>query len=274
MCTTCGCGNPEEPVQITVAGQVPENQNGHYHHSHDHHHGHDHQHRHSHTHMGNTQQLIELEADILQGNNLLAERNRGYFEALGVLAINLVSAPGSGKTTILEETIKSLKNELPVYVIEGDQQTLNDANRIKSAGAPAIQVNTGMGCHLDADMINKAMKKLEIKGDSFLFIENVGNLVCPSMFDLGETKRVVIMSTTEGEDKPLKYPNMFETSHVCLINKIDLLPYVNYDLEKAKLYALKVNHHLEFIEMSATTGDGMQQWIDWLKQQLNKLKTS
>jgi hydrogenase nickel incorporation protein HypB len=180
----------------------------------------------------------------------LAERNRGHFEALKIVAFNLVSSPGSGKTAILERTIREKGSELNCYVIEGDQQTMNDAERIKSAGAPVIQINTGNGCHLDALMVNKAIKDLKIAEGSTLFIENVGNLVCPALFDLGETKRVVIISVTEGEDKPAKYPNMFETAQLCLINKTDLLPYLDFDLEKFKSIAtLKVNHHIEFIEI-------------------------
>ncbi len=175
-----------------------------------------------------------------------------------------MSSPGSGKTSILERTIKDMKDKLNFYIIEGDQQTMNDAERIGNAGAPVIQVNTGNGCHLDAEMINKAVKQLNVKDNSLVIIENVGNLVCPSLFDLGESKRIVIMSTTEGEDKPVKYPTIFERADICIINKIDLLPYLNYDLEKAKNYALRVNHHLQFIEVSATTGEGMEKWYELL----------
>jgi hydrogenase nickel incorporation protein HypB len=195
-------------------------------------------------------------------------KNRGYFEAKNILTLNLVSSPGSGKTSLLERTIKDKNTEHSFYVIEGDQQTMNDANRIEAAGAPAVQVNTGNGCHLEADMILKAVQKLQPKDNSILVIENVGNLVCPSMFDLGESKRVVVISVTEGEDKPLKYPNMFHSSDICIINKTDLLPYVDFDVEKAKAYALQVNHHLEFFELSVKTGEGMDNWYNWLKNQL------
>jgi len=208
---------------------------------------------------------VEIEEDILGKNNLLAERNRGYFEAKGILSLNLVSSPGSGKTSLLERTIKDLGKELPFFIIEGDQQTMNDANRIQEAGAPVVQVNTGQGCHLDADMVNRAVKKLEPADKSVLMIENVGNLVCPAMFDLGESSRVVIMSVTEGEDKPAKYPYMFQTSDICIINKTDLLPYLDFDLEKAREYALKINPKLEFIELSVKTGEGMDHWYDWLR---------
>ncbi|MBU2651553.1 MAG: hydrogenase nickel incorporation protein HypB, partial [Bacteroidetes bacterium] len=216
---------------------------------------------------------ITLEQDVLHKNNLLAERNRGYFEARNILTLNLVSSPGSGKTTLLEKTIKELKDNTSIFVIEGDQQTLNDARRIQDAGAPVVQVNTGSGCHLDASMVNKAVKKLEPADHALLFIENVGNLVCPSMFDLGEQYRVVIMSVTEGDDKPAKYPNMFATSHLCIINKTDLLPHVDFDVAKARDYAMKVNHHLEFIELSARSGEGMQEWFRWLSGKLEELQT-
>ncbi|MEN8138868.1 MAG: hydrogenase nickel incorporation protein HypB [Bacteroidota bacterium] len=279
MCTTCGCGSDEDEVKITLAGEENEQVHQHSHdgHSHHHPHGHSHhdhshhdQHHHhgqdGHTHDHSLYKTIDLEVDVLSQNNLLAERNRGYFEAKNILALNLVSSPGSGKTTLLESTLKAVNNKLDCYVIEGDQQTMNDANRINATGVPVVQVNTGSGCHLDSDMINKAVKKLKPKENSIVFIENVGNLVCPSMFDLGEEKRVVIMSVTEGDDKPLKYPDMFQSSNLCIINKIDLAPYVDFDIEKSIENAKKVNHHLEFIELSATTGEGMEKWIEWLER--------
>ena len=210
--------------------------------------------------------MIELEQDILQENNLLAERNRGYLEAKNILAFNLVSSPGSGKTALLERSLQALLPGTPCYVVEGDQQTTNDADRIAATGAPVVQVNTGKGCHLDSAMVNSAVKKLKPADDSLLFIENVGNLVCPSLFDLGESSRVVIISVTEGDDKPIKYPDMFHSSDLCIINKIDLLPYVPFDVEKCKDYARRVNHHLEFIELSAYTGEGMEQWIEWIEK--------
>jgi len=256
MCGTCGCGKDDE-IRIFKPGEE------HTHDGHHHHHDHAHPHTHDHDHHRGTE--INLELDILHKNNLLAERNRGFFDAMNITAINLVSSPGSGKTTLLERTIKDIGSDHDLFVIEGDQQTMNDAKRIEEAGAPVVQVNTGNGCHLDARMVNDAVKKLDIAGKAILLIENVGNLVCPSMFDLGESKRVVIISTTEGEDKPLKYPNMFQTSDICIINKTDLLPYLDFDTEKAIEYALRVNHHLEFIELSAKTGEGMRKWLDWLK---------
>lgn len=255
MCGTCGCGEH------------------HHHHEHDHDHGHEHHHHHH-----DESKVITLEQDILQRNNLLAERNRGYFEAKEMFCLNLMSSPGSGKTTLLEETVRHLVEavrEQPsprIYVVEGDQQTSNDADRIAALNIPVFQVNTGTGCHLEADMVNHAVKHLAPENGSILFIENVGNLVCPAMFDLGESKKVVIVSTTEGDDKPLKYPHIFLEADVCIINKIDLAPYLNTNVETLRNNALKVNHHLEVFEVSATKGDGMQAWCDWLLAELAKCK--
>jgi len=268
MCSTCGCGQPDEAVKILRHGEE-EQANMNAHHAHDHHHHDDHNHDGHHHHAQTSQ--VDLEKNILHENDLLAQRNRGFLEAKNVFAINMVSSPGSGKTTLLEESIKRLKSEMELAIIEGDQQTMNDADRIAATGVPVVQVNTGKGCHLDAHMVLHAIKKLELKQNSVLFIENVGNLVCPAMFDLGENKRVVIISVTEGEDKPLKYPYMFDSSQVCIINKTDLLPYVQFDVEKVKEYALRINHHLEFFELSATTGEGMNSWLQWLKTQAGKI---
>ncbi len=254
MCGTCGCGD-ENHITYTVPGQT-----GH-HHGNDHHHHHEHQ---NHTHPVSKE--IQLEIDVLSKNNLKAANNRGYFEALNICALNLVSSPGSGKTSLLEKTIKDLKNEIDFYIIEGDQQTSNDADRIHAAGAPVIQVNTGNGCHLDAEMISIATKQLKPTDGSVLLIENVGNLVCPSMFDLGESSRIVVISTTEGDDKPIKYPTMFQTAQLCIINKMDLLPYVDFDVDRAKKYASQVNKDLEFISVSVKTGEGMEHWYKWLKE--------
>lgn len=203
---------------------------------------------------------------------MLAERNRGYFEAKNITALNFVSSPGAGKTTLLEKTITALKEELPFFVIEGDQQTMNDAERIDATGAPVIQINTGSGCHLDSVMINSALKQLSPDPDSLLLIENVGNLVCPALFDLGEAKRIVVISVTEGDDKPVKYPTIFRNSDLCIINKIDLLPYVEFDVEKTKEYARRIQPNIEFLETSATKGDGMEAWFEWLKK-LSKPQT-
>jgi len=275
MCGTCGCGGPEGKVKIQKPGTDHSNDHhhgsheitGHSHdHGHDHSHSHDHDHNHHHHHTDHHKTVIEVEQDILQHNDLMAARNRGYFDAKNILALNLVSSPGSGKTSILERTLTDLKNDLSFAVIEGDQQTMNDANRIDALKVPVIQINTGKGCHLESDMVYDAVKQLAPKDNSILMIENVGNLVCPSMFDLGERNRVVIISTTEGEDKPLKYPDMFDTSDICIINKIDLMPYLNFDMEKLKNSALQVNPKLQFFEVSATTGQGMENWYRWLKK--------
>ena len=275
MCDTCGCTQPDDAVTIQSPAEAKTGNNNHTH-EHDHaghHHHHDHSSEHIHSHMHSHAQGhshsngrdVKVETDILQKNNSLAERNRGYLEAKNIFTVNLVSSPGSGKTSLLERTLKDLKEEMNFYVIEGDQQTMNDADRIDALGVPVLQVNTGNGCHLDSEMVNKAVKKLEMKENSFLMIENVGNLVCPSLFDLGETKRAVIISVTEGDDKPLKYPNMFESSDLCIINKIDLLPYVDFSMDKVKEYGLRVNHHLKFIELSVRSGMGMPLWYQWLK---------
>ena len=278
MCGTCGCSSEESGVTI----QSPKDKIIHHHHDGDHSHSHDHdhsnghQHRHhhhdGHSHDHSHKTVLEVERDILQHNEVMAAKNKGYFEAKNIFSLNLVSSPGSGKTSILERTLQDLKNEIPFYVIEGDQQTMNDANRIDALNIPVIQINTGKGCHLESDMVYEAVKKLDIKNNSTLMIENVGNLVCPSMFNLGESKRVVIISTTEGVDKPIKYPDMFHTSDICIINKIDLLPYLNVDILQLKEYALKVNPTLKFFEVSATTGEGMEAWYKWLKENNKSIK--
>jgi hydrogenase nickel incorporation protein HypB len=270
MCGTCGCGQDNHITYRKPGEHLHNHDHVHQHgnlahsHAHDHEHEYEHKHEHQQNHSHGHTLTIDLQKNILSKNDLLAERNRGYFEALGLIAINLVSSPGSGKTTILERTIRDYGETYPSAVIEGDQQTMNDANRIKKAGAPVIQVNTGNGCHLDALMVNKAVKALDIKDKNILFIENVGNLVCPSLFDLGETKRVVIISVTEGDDKAAKYPTMFESAQLCLINKIDLLPYVDFDLETFKNTTQSINNQLQFIEISAKTGEGMEQWVGYL----------
>jgi hydrogenase nickel incorporation protein HypB len=244
MCATCGCD---------ADGKVTMHEPGHQHDLNDHH-AHDH-----HT------KVVNVEKDILHENDLLAARNRGYFDAKNILALNLVSSPGSGKTSLLERTLTDLKGELDFYVIEGDQQTTNDADRIHATGTKVVQINTGKGCHLDAHMVLHALQGIKPKENSVLFIENVGNLVCPAMFDLGEKERVVIISVTEGDDKPLKYPDMFYSSSLCIINKTDLLPYVAFDMDKVRANAKKINHNLEIIELSCTSGEGLQVWYNWLK---------
>lgn len=281
MCGTCGCGSEENGVTFQNPKEVKAHEHHHHHHddghahthdhSHDHHHHHDHDghsHSHDHTHSHHHKTVLEVEQDILQHNEVMAARNKGYFEAKNIFALNLVSSPGSGKTSILERTLKDLKDQHSFYVIEGDQQTLNDANRIDALDIPVIQINTGKGCHLESDMVYNAVKKLDIKENSILMIENVGNLVCPSMFNLGESKRVVIISTTEGDDKPIKYPDMFHSSDICIINKIDLLPYLSINIDQLKKYALQVNPNLKFFEVSATTGAGMEDLYNWLQSNI------
>lgn len=244
MCTTCGCDyhsnmNHEEMHKYGIA--------------HEHHHE-----------TGYTKQKIEQ--DILSKNNLMAERNRGYFEAKNIICFNIVSSPGSGKTSFLEKTIELLNNKYTVFVIEGDQQTSNDTNRIKTLNISCLQINTENGCHLDANMIYKSVKELAPENNSILFIENVGNLVCPALFDLGEQKRIVLISVTEGDDKPLKYPYMFESADICIINKIDLLPYIDSKTERIKDNARKINPDMLFFEISATKGLGMDKWIKLLDE--------
>lgn len=240
MCDTCGCGSDQN---FTIQHREGEN---------------DHNHSHNHLHDSKT---IPLEINVLNKNNLLAERNRGYFEAKKIKAFNWVSSPGAGKTTLLEKLIQQLIPEHYICVIEGDQQTTIDAERIKKAGAIAIQINTGKGCHLDAHMVNHAINDLNPAENSILFIENVGNLICPALFDLGEKIRISIISTTEGEDKPLKYPDIFQSSQLCIINKIDLLPYLEMNMNNLKSNLKKVNPDIEIITCSAKTGEGIEEII-------------
>ena len=275
MCETCGCGNTE--------GNKPDNLKQDNNHDHNHSYRHDHDNYGPHTHYYDDKkgkgpyhnhsgkQVINLKVDVLARNNMTAAMNRRFFEGRKVLCLNMVSSPGSGKTTILEKSISLFGSSKKVYVIEGDQQTRLDADRIEKAGAPAIQINTGSGCHLDAQMVESAVKKLDPKANSILFIENVGNLVCPSRYDLGEFRRVIIISVTEGTDKPLKYPNMFETSHLCLINKSDLLPWVDFQMDEFIKNAKNINPRLEFLNVSAKTGEGIDKWKDWILNQAAKL---
>jgi hydrogenase nickel incorporation protein HypB len=264
MCDTCGCGGEDGEVILRRPGKEQE----HFHltedHHHHHHHG-DHGHDHDHDHHGHGEvREVIVGENILTKNDLLAERNRGYFEALGISAFNLVSSPGAGKTSLLERTLRELKGKKTFCVIEGDQQTMHDADRIDATGVPVMQINTVNGCHLDARMINRAVTELDIPRGAVLMIENVGNLVCPSLFDLGERRRIVVISVPEGDDKPVKYPTMFRSSPLCILNKTDLLPYVDFDMDKMKGYARQVNPEIGFIELSVKTGEGMEQWYEWL----------
>jgi len=207
---------------------------------------------------------VSLEQNILAKNQLLAERNRGWFAGRDVFAVNLMSSPGAGKTSILERTIRDLWGKISISVLEGDQATSVDAERIRATGAAVVQINTGAGCHLDAHMVAHGVERLGVPRGSLLLIENVGNLVCPALFDLGEQARVVVVSVTEGDDKPLKYPHMFRAGHMLLINKLDLLPYVRFDVERCIDHARRINPELEVLLLSAETGDGMPAWYDWL----------
>ncbi len=297
MCATCGCSDQKQATLTDLQNgvtvdlvDVPEHDHENHDHNHDHdhdhhhHHGHDHDvrtrshdghthhhgHHHEHTHSHETghthaHTTIELEQEILAKNNQLAERNRGWLAGRSILALNLVSSPGAGKTTLLERTIKELGHDFALTVIEGDQQTLNDAKRIQAAGAKVVQINTGTACHLDASMVQRALQQLDPPMKSVVLIENVGNLVCPALFDLGERAKVVVVSVTEGDDKPIKYPHMFRASSVMVLNKIDLLPYVNFDVGRFIDYARQVNPKLRVFQVSATRGDGLAEWFGWLR---------
>lgn len=275
MCTVCGCGEGESRIE----GAAEDHE--HHHHSHDHQHQHDHDHSHAHTHgddhhyghgparahaPGMSQsRMVQIEQDILSKNDQYANGNRQMLADQGILALNLVSSPGSGKTTLLTRTLTDLRNELALAVIEGDQETSNDAERIRETGARAIQINTGKGCHLDAHQVGHAIEHLKPETGSVLFIENVGNLVCPAAFDLGEAHKVAILSITEGEDKPIKYPDMFHAADLMLLNKIDLLPHLDFDVDKCIAYARRVNPKLQVLKVSATSGEGMADWYAWIR---------
>jgi hydrogenase nickel incorporation protein HypB len=295
MCGTCGCGDDaevkvtnletgaEERLERPVVAAVTHTHD----HGHDHHHGHDHPHDHDHHHHHDEPQAhdhhhgdapepvaalagmhrvsVDLERAILAKNDVIAERNRAWFDGREILALNLVSSPGAGKTALLERTIRDLGAEMPISVIEGDQQTLNDALRIKAAGAPAVQVNTGTGCHLEADMVRRGLDTLRPAFGSVLMIENVGNLVCPALFDLGEAAKVVILSVTEGEDKPLKYPHMFRAAELMILSKMDLVPHIDFDVERCEAMAREVNPMIRSIRLSAKSGEGLAEWYAWLR---------
>ncbi len=273
MCTVCGCGEGDVRIE-SEAGHAHDHAHGHHHHSHpDSSHEHEHMHHYGHgparAHAPGLSQarMVEIEENILDKNNQYASANRHWLREHGVLALNLVSSPGSGKTSLLTRTIDDLRAaaEVDVTVIEGDQQTANDAERIRATGARALQINTGKGCHLDGHMVGHALETLAPADDSLLFVENVGNLVCPAAFDLGENHKVVILSVTEGADKPLKYPDMFAAADLMLLNKIDLLPYVDFDVDACVANARKVNPGIRVLSVSATTGEGMDDWYAWIR---------
>ena len=269
MCTVCGCDNNGNNA---TAGNADSKHSDHTHtHPEVHHH---HQHHYGLGEAGTAvpgltqRRIIEIEQNILSKNNGYAAANRSLLRGRNMLSINLLSSPGSGKTTLLTRTINDLKTHCSLAVVEGDQQTANDAKKIRETGAPAIQINTGKGCHLDAHMVGHAIETLNPENNSLLFIENVGNLVCPAAFDLGETAKVVVLSITEGEDKPIKYPDMFHASNLMLLNKIDLLPYVEFDVNRCINFARQVNPNIKVIQVSATQGDGLDAWYQWLSAQL------
>lgn len=271
MCGICGCSQPE----TETAGHAHD-AHGHHHHHHAAHHGHHHDHDHDHSHHHDDTspaRLVQIEQDILSKNNRYAEQNRRYFQQHGILALNLVSSPGAGKTSLLVATIRALKDRLPMAVIEGDQQTRHDADRIEAEGVPALQINTGRACHLDAHGVGHAVWDLQVADNSVLAIENVGNLVCPASFDLGEAHKVVVLSVTEGDDKPLKYPDMFHAADLMIINKIDLLPYVDFDVDRCIDFARRVHPAIEVIQLSATKGDGFSDWTDWLLERAGRPQT-
>lgn len=281
MCAVCGCGTDN----VRIEGQEQQDHDhGHSHvhadgtvHSHAHEHAHVHEdgHEHMHSHAPGLSQtrMVQIEQDILAKNNAYAVANRQYFDERGIFALNLVSSPGSGKTTLLVKTIEALRARVPIQVVEGDQQTTVDAERIRATGVPALQINTGKGCHLDGHMIGHALERLQPVDDSLFLIENVGNLVCPAAFALGEHHKVVILSVTEGEDKPLKYPDMFRAATVLLLNKCDLLPYLTFDVEQALVNARRVNPAIIAIRVSATTGEGLASWLAWLDAGLQAQRT-
>ena len=278
MCTVCGCGAGETKIEGGEREHTHVSPDGTVH-THSHGHDHDH-HHHEHAFGGDLDygtgparahapgmsqsRMVQVEQDILAKNNAYAAENRRYFDERGIFALNVVSGPGAGKTTLLVRTIELLKDEVAISVVEGDQQTSNDAARIRATGVPALQINTGKGCHLDGHMVGHAIARLRPADGSLFLIENVGNLVCPAAFDLGEHHKVAILSVTEGEDKPLKYPDMFRAADVMLLSKCDLLPHLDFDADLAEANARRVNPDLTVFRVSAARGEGMSAWVDWI----------
>ncbi len=290
MCGHCGCGSEAKATaldlqtgkEIEMESRVHDHDHDHDHdhrHAHEHGHGHEHVHadgsRHFHPHRPDDApgvDMLTLQTRILAKNDAFADKNRAWFRGREILALNLVSSPGSGKTTLLERTIKDLKDKFKLFVVEGDQATARDGERIRAAGAAAVQINTGSGCHLEADMLGRALQHLKPGAGSIVMIENVGNLVCPALFDLGERCKVVIFSVTEGEDKPLKYPTMFGAASVMILNKIDLLPYVEFDVARAIANAKQINPDIVVLRLSGRTGEGFEAWYEWLRKEVDALR--
>jgi hydrogenase nickel incorporation protein HypB len=263
MCKECGCGLPTaEPATISAHDHHDPADPGHHHPEHDH----------SHEHGSGEHQTLDLRQPILEKNDRLAERNRGFFRARGVLVLNVLSAPGSGKTTLIRETIRQLGSRLKSAVIVGDLATDNDARRLRESGAPVVQINTGTVCHLEADMVARALKELDMAKLDLLIIENVGNLVCPASFDLGEDLRVVLLSVTDGEDKPLKYPPIFHIANAVVISKLDLEKACDFNRAEATANLRHIAHHAQLLELSAKTGAGMDAWCDYLVKQREAVK--
>lgn len=275
MCVTCGCSDDNAKITHPQTGEVVtiNSHDNESHHTHTLPDGTVITHSHSHDTVNNASEIhakihhttISLEQDILAKNNLIAAQNRGWFKGRNILALNLMSSPGAGKTTLLTRTINDLKHLLTISVIEGDQETINDAKKIEETGCKVVQINTGTGCHLDALMVEKGLQQLNPSLDSVVMIENVGNLVCPALFDLGEQAKVAILSVTEGEDKPIKYPHIFRASNVMIITKIDLLPYIQFDVEKCMEYARQVNPDIRIFQVSAVKEMGLDDWYQWLR---------
>lgn len=268
MCATCGCGGDETRVTGVGATGVAVESHGHPHdhdHGDPHDHGHDHGLGHEQDHAEPRTHTIALEQAILAKNDHLAEHNRTWLTERGIATVNLMSSPGAGKTTLLERTIRDNGAGRGIAVVEGDQETVFDAERITAAGARAVQINTGSGCHLDAAMVASGLAKLQPDNGDLVFLENVGNLVCPALFDLGEAKKVVIISVTEGDDKPLKYPHMFAAADLVVVNKTDLLPYVDFDMDRCEKDARSLHPDLVWMAMSVRTGANLDAWYAWLR---------
>lgn len=277
MCKDCGCGITGD---VGIGGQpshkmAPVVKDHHHDHDEDHHHdhhAHGHQHEHHHEH-GHTHQTVAVQKSLLEKNERLAERNRGFFKAKNLLVLNVLSSPGSGKTTLIQRTATALAGRLRLGVIVGDLATDNDAARLRTAGIPVVQITTGTVCHLDADMIARACGQLNLDEIDVLIIENVGNLVCPADYDLGEDLRIVLLSVTEGEDKPLKYPPIFHSANVAVVTKCDMALAAGFDRDKALGNLARVSHHARVFELSAKTGDGMTPWTDFLFQRHQAVKS-